>query len=104
MNSKFTQPIFQAALFFLLSAVVLPDNYREISTTDDAYLTVPFSSSLANLSDTTGKLDGDEQKISRSPDGVTVPPALTYTSSSLNPAPVSDFAFTVSQARAPPTL
>jgi hypothetical protein len=103
VDSKFTLPILQAALFLLLSAAVLPDSYGQISA-DDAYLTAPFSSSLGNQGDALGKLDGDDQKINRIPDGVIVPPVLAYTTSSLNPAPEPDFAFTVSQARAPPTL
>jgi hypothetical protein len=102
VNSTLTKPFFSAALFILLSAVILPGKNSHFSS-KGVNLADPFSS-VAGIQNNNhvGKPDGDDQKINRTPDGLITLPTLPYITPSPNPVPGSTIAYTVHQARAPP--
>jgi len=101
MNRNLTQPLLPAALFIVLSAICLPGTYNGFSA-KDTYVADPVTSTVDLQNIDLGNSDGDDQKISGSPDWLIALPAPSYTTPSPNPAPAPDIAFTVSQARAPP--
>lgn len=101
MNRNLTQPLLPAALFLVLSAVWLPGTDNGFSS-KDTYLADPVASTVDLHNNDLGNSDGDDQKISGSPDGLIALPARRHAIPSSNPAPAPDIAFTISQARAPP--
>ena len=101
MKLNLSQPILPAALLIVLSAVFLPGTYDDFST-KDTYVADPVASTVDLQYNDLGNSDGDDQKISGSPDWLIALPAPRHTTPSPNPAPAPDIAFTVSQARAPP--
>ena len=101
MNRNLTQPLLPAALFLVLSAVCLPGTYNGFST-KDTYVADPVASPVGLQNKDLGNSDGDDKKISGSPDWLIALPAPRHTTPSPHSAPAPDIAFTVSQARAPP--
>jgi hypothetical protein len=101
MNRNLTQPILPAALVLLLSAVFLPGRYNGFSA-QDAYVADPVTSSVGLQYKDLDTPDGDDLEFSGSSGWLIDLPVPRHTTTSSNPAPVLNIAFTVSQARAPP--
>jgi hypothetical protein len=90
-----------AALFFLVSALLLPGSYPAASA-KGGYFADQFASIASFQKDHLGEPEGDDQKFIPPTDrSTTLPPAL-FSALSPRPAPASDVPFTVNQARAPP--
>ena len=100
-NSNFMKPLLPAALYVLLSILVLPDSDNNFST-KGVCLSDPILTMASVQDNDLGNADGDNQKFSRTPDEVVVVTAAAYSTFSSSPALGPDIAFTVSQARAPP--
>lgn len=102
MNTRPAKPILQAALFLLLSVMLMPVTFagvqgKSCSTVD------PFTSATGIAGDEIGKPDGYDDPVIRDSFCETTQfeqsPRLFF----LNPAPALDRVFNARQARAPPS-
>ncbi len=103
MKISYTNPFLHAALFLLLSVLASSHTVSQVSA-DDVYLSGSTLSAVGMPNNFLGNPKSDNPEAHRAPESVSQSPQKTLVTSSANPGPKPDIAFTVSQARAPPQL
>ncbi|MEZ5502197.1 MAG: hypothetical protein R3E50_05910 [Halioglobus sp.] len=101
VNSTLTRSLLPAAVFLLLTAVMLPGTGTN-AFAKGACLEDPLVAVIALPDTDNGKRDGDDQKANRAPEGVVTLSAPRYSVATAYADPQPDSAFTSSRARAPP--
>ena len=90
-----------AALFFLVSALLLPGSYAG-AFAKGGYFADQIVSVAGFQKDHLGEFKGDDQKFIPPPDRSITLQRWLFSALSARPLPASDVPFTVNQARAPP--
>ena len=101
MNHIRTSPILPSALFFLVTALLLP-GLSPAAFAKGGYFADQYVSVAGFQKDHFGKSEGDDQKFIPPADQSTTRPPALFSALSPLPAPASEVPFTGSQARAPP--
>jgi hypothetical protein len=100
---SYTNPFLHAALILLLLVFASSHTISQVST-GDAYLSGSTLSAVGMPKNLLGNPKSDNPEAHRATEWVSQSPQKTLVTSSANPGPKPDIAFTVSQARAPPQL